>query len=59
VQSFPATDPARVLVYQHVSPEGQRIPVLSDEQRQVVEAIHQRQAEAARDPAYNGKAVRQ
>lgn len=54
MQSFPATDPSRVLVYEHVSPEGQRIPVLSDEQQQVAAAIAASQAAAAVDPALNG-----
>jgi hypothetical protein len=63
VQSFPITpgDPARQAVYERVSPEGQRIPVLSDDQQQVQSAIAASQAAARVDPVLNGsnaKAVR-
>jgi hypothetical protein len=60
MQSFPLTpgDNARAAVYAKTSPEGQRIPVLSAEQQQVVDGIHRLQAAAAQDPALNGQASR-
>ena len=58
MQQYPITNPAAALVFAHTAAEGQRIPVLSDEQQQVVEGIHRLQVEAAANPAYNGQAAR-
>jgi hypothetical protein len=58
MQSFPITTPAGQGVFAKVSPEGQRIPVLSDEQRQVQAAIAASQAAARVDPALNGQNAR-